>query len=395
MITFVSFFLTGLTAVLAVPTAVLFLEILVATLFPARVEAENEPSRERIAVLIPAHNEGEGLVPTLADIKDQLCPGDRLLVVVDNCTDDTADVATSAGAEITIRSDLTRIGKSYALDWGIDRLTEDPPAIVIVIDADCRLAPGTLDHLANACARSQRPVQSLYLMTAPDGPTINHQVAEFAWRVKNWVRPLGLRAMGFPCQLMGSGMAFPWDIIRSADLSSGFIVEDLKLGLELAATGHAPLFCPWAVVTSSFPSSVQGTKTQRQRWEQGHIGLILTKSPALLFSAATRGDKDSLALTVDLIVPPITLLALLLMAMVFVSAIATLANVSIYPLVISLVSALLMVAATILAWAKYGRDILPAKSFALIGRYCFGKLKLYRAVLYGQRVSRWIRTDRS
>ena len=40
MITFVSFFLTGLAAVLAVPTAVLFLEILVATLFPARPEAE-------------------------------------------------------------------------------------------------------------------------------------------------------------------------------------------------------------------------------------------------------------------------------------------------------------------------------------------------------------------
>ena len=102
-----------------------------------------------------------------------------------------------------------------------------------------------------------------------------------------------------------------------------------------------------------------------------------------------------MALALDLIVPPITLLALLLTAMVSFAAIATLAGASLYPLVISLISALLMVAATILAWAKYGHEILPPKSFALIGRYFLGKLNLYRAVLFGLRISRWIRTDRS
>jgi cellulose synthase/poly-beta-1,6-N-acetylglucosamine synthase-like glycosyltransferase len=316
-------------------------------------------------------------------------------VVADNCSDDTAKIAASLGAEVSIRNDLTRIGKGYALGWGVDHLTADPPAIVIVIDADCRITPGTIDRLADECTQSQRPVQSLYLMTAPAGSAINHQVAEFAWRVKNWVRPLGLSATGLPCQLMGTGMAFPWNIIRSADLSSGFIVEDLKLGLELATAGHPPIFCPSAVVTSTFPTSAQGTQTQRQRWEQGHIGLILTKSPALLFSAVRGWNKDLLALTLDLIVLPITLLALLLMAMVFLAAIATLANASLYPLAISLVSFLLMVAAIIAAWFKYGRDILPSMSFALMGWYCLGKLNLYRAVLLGFRNSRWIRTDRS
>jgi cellulose synthase/poly-beta-1,6-N-acetylglucosamine synthase-like glycosyltransferase len=238
-------------------------------------------------------------------------------------------------------------------------------------------------------------VQALYLMTAPAGPTINHQVAEFAWRLKNWVRPLGLKAMGLPCQLMGTGMAFPWPIIRSADLSSGFIVEDLKLGLELATAGHPPMFCPSAVVTSTFPTSAEGAETQRHRWEQGHIALILNKSPALLLSATRALNKDLLAQTLDLMVPPMSLLALLLTVMVFVAAIATLANVPLYPLAIGLVSSLLMAAATILAWFEHGRDILPAKSFALIGQYGLAKLKLYQAVLLGRRISRWIRTDRS
>ena len=114
-----------------------------------------------------------------------------------------------------------------------------------------------------------------------------------------------------------------------------------------------------------------------------------------MFSAVKGSNTDLLALPLDLMVLPITLLALLLMAMVFLAAIATLANASLYPLAISLVSFLLMVAAIIAAWFKYGRDILPSRSFALIGRYGLGKLNLYRAVLLGLRVSRWIRMDRS
>src|SRR5258708_24071501 len=142
------------------------------------------------------------------------------------------------------------------------------------------------------------------------------------------------------------------------------------------------MFCPSAVVTSTFPNSAQGAKTQRHRWEQGHIGLMLTKSPALLFSAARGWNKDLLALTLDLIVPPITLLALLLMAMVFVAAIAALANASLYPFAISLVSSLLMGAATFMACAKYRRGIFPPKSFALISQYFLGKLHLYPPTLF-------------
>ena len=396
MLTLLSLVVTVFALLLLVPTLVFVTEVFVGCFQSVRdivqIASQNDPL---VAVLIPAHNESAGIKFTIEDIKQQLGSRDRLVVVADNCTDDTAIVATALGAEVSIRNDTTKIGKGYALDWGIDHLTADPPDIVLVIDADCRLAPGAIDRLADACAQSQRPVQSLYLMTAPAGQTINHQVAEFAWRVKNWVRPLGLSAMALPCQLMGTGMAFPWHIIRSAELSSGFIVEDLKLGVELATAGHPPMFCPSAVVTSTFPNSAQGAKTQRHRWEQGHIGLMLTKSPALLFSAARGWNKDLLALTLDLIVPPITLLALLLTAMVFLAAIAALANASLYPLAISLVSALLMGAATILAWAKYGREILPPKSFALISEYFLGKLNLYQALLFGLRISRWIRTERT
>ena len=175
-------------------------------------------------VVVPAHNESRNLIPTLLDLKKQLKPTDGLIVVADNCSDDTAIVAAEAGAEVLTRNDPSKIGKGYALDWAIRALQDNPPDVVVFVDADCRVAEGTVDELVGACLRTSRPAQALNLMTAPANSEVNYQVAEFAWLVKNFVRPAGLLALGLPCQLMGTGMAFPWDVIRSADLASGEIV---------------------------------------------------------------------------------------------------------------------------------------------------------------------------
>jgi len=346
--------------------------------------------------LIPAHDEAKGILATLNDIKPQLRPTDRLLVVADNCTDDTAAIAASGGAEVTVRSDPLKIGKGYALDWGLTHLASTPPDVVIMIDADCSVTTGTIDRLGSVCEQAQRPVQSLYLMTAPAGPKINHQVAEFAWRVKNWVRPLGLSALGLPCQLMGSGMAFPWRIIRSVDLSSGFIVEDLKLGLDLASTGHAPIFCPSAVVTSAFPNSVDGAKAQRQRWEHGHLGLISTKAPTLLYAAFKQRNLNLLVLALDLLVPPLSLFGLILTTAVAGMGTATIVvGASSCAFIISLTCLIATLGATFIAWLNCGRDILPPSSFVLIAFHFAAKLRLYGAALAGHRISRWIRADRN
>ncbi len=94
----VSFLLAALAALLAIPVVVFFAEVMAAAIMPQ--PGSPAPSREdshgRIAVLVPAHNESAGLLPVLLDIKAQLRASDRLLVVADNCTDDTAAIATAA-----------------------------------------------------------------------------------------------------------------------------------------------------------------------------------------------------------------------------------------------------------------------------------------------------------
>jgi cellulose synthase/poly-beta-1,6-N-acetylglucosamine synthase-like glycosyltransferase len=385
-----------LAGFIAVLTFVFLVEVLAAALSPrsAPIPLSERSARPRVGVLVPAHNESLNLLPTLADIKAQLAPGDRLLVVADNCSDDTAAVAKSAGAEIVERKDLTKIGKGYALDSGIRHLSADPPSIIIVVDADCRLSRGALDQLMQTTAATNRPSQALYLMTAPHGSSINFQVAEFAWRVKNWMRPLGLRALNLPCQLVGTGMAFPWQLIRSANLATGHLVEDLKLGLDLAAAGYPPVFCPSAVVQSTFPQTLKGAASQRDRWEHGHLHLAFERAPALICKALVARNLGLLVLALDVSIPPVTLLGSLNGLVLVFAGFAALVGIPPAALYLSLMSFTGFLVATLLAWRSHGRDVLPARSLPLFASYIFAKLGLYLRLLRRGPVSRWIRTDR-
>ena len=396
MASFVSYLLLALAVLLAIPVTVLLIEILAALSLPQRqllLNLANE-TRQRVTVLVPAHNESAGILPTLEDIKIQMLAGDRLLVIADNCIDDTAAVAKATGAEVIERNDAKKRGKGHALDYGLKHVSLDPPAIVMIIDADCRLKSGAIDHLAKMCAKTKRPVQALDLMIAPKELSINFRVAEFAWRVKNWVRPLGLATLNLPCQLMGTGMAIPWSLIRSVNLASGSIVEDLKLGFDLALSGNPPLFCPSATVISYFPSSVDGAKTQRNRWEQGHIDLILTSVPRYIYHAVAKGNLGLLALALDLAVPPLSLLAILLAALFFVNLFAALFGFSSAALVITAICCVAFIIAMFASWLAYGRDILEPSSLISIASYIFAKLPLYRRSLSGRPTQSWTRTDR-
>jgi cellulose synthase/poly-beta-1,6-N-acetylglucosamine synthase-like glycosyltransferase len=393
--TIVSWVLAVAAGLLAIPTAILCVEIVASLVWRTQAAPSGSAVAGRIAVLVPAHNESTGITPTLEDIGRQLRPGDRLLVVADNCNDDTADVARLSGALVVERQDASRFGKGYALDRGLRCLESDPPDIVVMVDADCRLAKDAIPSLAGACSTAGRPVQALYLMNAPAGALVAHEVAAFAWRLKNWVRPLGLQNLGGPCQLTGTGMAFPWTAIRAIDLANGWIVEDLKLGLELAAAGHAPLFYPAALVTSEFAASGQAADDQRFRWEHGHIMTIFRLAPRFLFTAIAHRDARLLALTLDLLVPPLSLLTLLLTLLLAVTAAATLTGAGPAGFVIIGSCLLALVISVGFAWGKYGRDILPPREILSVPPYVLGKLGLYGQILLGRMTAQWIKTGRS
>ena len=394
MTTWLALLLMVIALPIALATLVLFVEVAAGVLAkPNFLPQGDNVRRPSIVVLVPAHNESRGLLPTLTDIALQLRRGDRLLVVADNCSDDTAEVAEAAGAEVVRRSDPERIGKSYALAFGLRHLQDNLPEVVIVVDADCRLDTDALDQLARTCISTDRPVQALYVMSAPEGSGIGRRVAEFAWRVKNSLRASGLAALGLPCQLMGSGMAFPRDVIGAANLATGHLAEDLHLGLQLAASGHPPLFCPTAVVRSEFPVSAEGAAAQRQRWEQGHLRILLTEALPFVGSAAVKRNWRLLALALDAAVPPLTLLGFVTVGLLLGSCMLALISGVMAPLMVSSATLVFFSGSLVLAWARCGSDLLPARTLITTVPYFVGKLPVYARMLAS--TTKWVRTDRS
>lgn len=384
------------SAALTVPTAVLLAQVLSAVL-PARIGRSDDVTstvpRPRVAVLVPAHDEAAGIAASLQTMLSQLAPGDRLIVVADNCSDDTGPIARAAGAEVIERSNPQQRGKGYALDYGIRFLETAPPEVVVIIDADCELHPGSLDRLARRCAQTNRPVQALDLMHAPEGAGLTTRIAAFAWVVKNHARPLGNHRLGLPCQLMGTGMAFPWELIRGAPLASGHIVEDMRLGLDLAAIGAAPLFCPEALVTSTFPVSAQGIAEQRARWEQGHVGVMWTEGPRALWRAIARRRPALALMVLDLGVPPLTMLVLLLVLLATVDALFGAFSGNHSPMWIAGISLSMLGLAVVLAWWRFGREIVSIGDLMRAPAYVLGKLPLYLGFLKREKRG-WVRARR-
>jgi cellulose synthase/poly-beta-1,6-N-acetylglucosamine synthase-like glycosyltransferase len=398
--------LIGLALLLWIPVGVLLAEVVLAVtgsrrgagsdaVPPEPTSAEQAPSQPRpcVAVLIPAHDEATTITPTLRAIVPQLKSTDRLLVVADNCSDETAAVARAEGAEAIERNDLTLRGKGYALSYGLRHLESGSPQVVIIIDADCHVAESAIDRLARECVRTGRPVQALYLVYAQNSSGPRARFAQFAQTLKNLVRASGLHRVGLPCQLAGSGMAFPWSCIRRSQFATGHIVEDLKLGLDLAWSGTPPRFCPQALVTSPFPSSDEGLRSQRTRWEHGHLSVIVSETPRLLLRALMKRDRALLAFALDLSVPPLSLL-LLLSVVLWLASLALYAGTDEpYPLELTSAAILALAASVLLSWARYGRDILSVGSIALAPLYVIWKIPVYVRFLVARQLE-WVRSKR-
>ena len=119
----INFILLLTVLMLMMPVSFLLLQILAAILLVKSAPVSQSPVfRPTIAVLMPAHNEALVIAQTLQSVLTQLTNQDQLLVVADNCSDDTAIIAKNLGANVLQRANLNQRGKGYALDYGIQHL---------------------------------------------------------------------------------------------------------------------------------------------------------------------------------------------------------------------------------------------------------------------------------
>jgi len=388
----VGYVVAAVAAILLIPALIFFLECLASLFLPSGGRVAR-PDGLLAAVLIPAHDEREGIEATVIEVRSQLRSSDRLIVIADNCTDDTADVARAAGAEVITRTEPDHRGKGYALAFGIDHLESDPPDVVIIVDADCRLTPGSVDALLERSTQTQRPVQADYVSRPAERSALS-MISALAMLVRNRVRPRGLRRVGLPCHLTGTGMAFPWKVIRVAPQLGANLVEDLAMGIELALLGHEPVLCIEAGMRSELPSGSRAAMQQRRRWEHGQMGTLVQYGPRLIRTGIRRGRPGLIALGADLIVPPLALLVGFLFLVLGAASVVVLAGGPVFPAGVAAIALALVGLGVAMGWARYGRKAVPFRYLLLVPLYVIWKIPLYVSFLFGRRERQWRRTER-
>lgn len=384
-------FLAWTAAILVlVPALVLALET-AASFLPRRRRIATAP-RPSVAVIVPAHNEGVHIKATLHDLRGALRAGDRLIVVADNCADDTAAIARDCGAEILVRDEPARRGKGFALQFAVDHLRASPPDCAAFFDADCRVAPTALERLAGLAAQSGRPVQALYLMSPPDNASPRAAVAAFAWIMINRVRMTGLSNLADVTRFTGAGLVAPWKAIADLDFAAGGITEDLALSFEMIRCGRPPLLAPDAEVASVFPESGAASVTQRARWEHGSLGALLRRAPAGLVRGLFAGDLRAVLFALDALIPPLVLFAALLAAAAVFAALM-IPNAGAGPFYAAALAFALYILSLGVAWLGYGRKVLPPAKLLGLGPFLLQKFKIYGQE--GRASSKtWTRTGR-
>jgi cellulose synthase/poly-beta-1,6-N-acetylglucosamine synthase-like glycosyltransferase len=385
--------LLALAIALTIPALLFCLEVLLSLLPFQRPLIPQWPLCARLAVLIPAHNEQSVIAKTLQTLGSTLPSCSRVIVVADNCSDSTQAIAEEHGAEVVQRTDNQRRGKGFALDAGIRHLSRNPPDVVVFLDADCRVAGDTVRLLAAAALSTKRPVQGLNLCDPDPRGSVLQKVSGLAFRFKNLVRTLGLVRLAGLSHLTGTGMALPWPLVAQSKLADGNVVEDMQLGIDLALAGHPPMFVPDARIDSPLPQERSAARTQRTRWEHGHLATLLCQSPRLVWLAVRYRRLDLVWLAIDLAVPPLSLLILALALSAIVSAVGWLLGASVMPLCIVASALLLVAAAVLLGWGRHCREQVPLSALVAAPFYAITKLPIYLSFVVS-RQKQWVRTER-
>lgn len=261
----------------------------------------------RFDVLVPAHDEEEGIAATVESLVRLEYPRDRfrVWVIADNCSDRTAERARVAGAQVLERRDPTRRGKGYALALGFERLLADGFAdAVVVVDADTLASPNLLDAFAARLAAGARAVQADYRVRNPDASWRTRLLA-VAFALVNTLRSLGRDRLGCSAGLKGNGMCFAAPVLREVPHDAFSIVEDLEYGIRLGEAGHRVRFAAEAWVLGEMPPGEEASRSQRRRWEEGRRALARARGWSLLRRGLTRGDRVRVELALDLLVPPL------------------------------------------------------------------------------------------
>lgn len=259
----------------------------------------------KIVALVPAHNEGKDIANTIQSLKAQSMPPSEIVVMCDNCTDNTAEIAASFDGVRVMHSVKNTGRKAGAMNQALATILPslEDEDLVLCMDADTVLHP---DLIRNATSH-------FALIPQLGAVSSNHLVHDHsnlmellqAMEYERDRRFIGRKGGKHGC-MTGMAALYLVKALRQVEAVHGTVydpsnwTEDWKLTIALKKLDWQ-MRRPQDCLASTVPvSTVKGLFTQRVRWARGYIqtlcqfgfdkytALSWIKQAGLLWSVLTR-----------------------------------------------------------------------------------------------------------
>ncbi|HRD67997.1 MAG TPA: glycosyltransferase family 2 protein [Candidatus Competibacter sp.] len=340
-----------------------------------------------LAIVVPAHNEAAGIAACIQSLR--ACDAGNgtfaVVVVADNCEDDTAARAEAAGARVLVRHDPGRRGKGYALDFAFRQLLHEPFDAFMVVDADTRVESNLLAEAQRWFQAGADAVQSRYGVDNP-GVSLRTRLMSVALQAFNVLRPRGREFWGVSVGLLGNGFGLSRATLEAVPYDAASVAEDLEYHIRLVQSGRRVRFMDATAVWSEMPSGERASRGQRARWEGGRFRMIREQTPVLLRGILAGRWREAEPLLELWLLPLAFHVLLLLLALLPPFA----------PSRLYALGGLALVGWHVLAAIRVGgggwRDV---QAVVAAPFYILWKLTLFKTLLHGARKdAAWVRTDR-
>jgi cellulose synthase/poly-beta-1,6-N-acetylglucosamine synthase-like glycosyltransferase len=355
---------------------------------PDRTDRESLKTINKLAIAIPAHNEAAVISQCVRSLAGCASPSNAetsIVVIADNCTDATADIARAVGARVLVRSDTERRGKGYALNFAFEILLAEQFDAVIVVDADTVADSNLLTETVRLFRAGADGVQARYAVLNPEA-SIRTRLMNVAFMAFNVLRPRARERMGLSAGILGNGFGLTRSTLEAVPYNAHSIVEDLEYHLHVVQAGKRIAFADRTCVRGEIPAGGLGASTQRARWEGGRLRVAIEQVPGLI-RGILAGRLALLEPLLDLLLLPLAFHATLLI----VTALLPFGPTRMYA-----IAALALLAFHVLAAIAVGGG--TSKDLAaLLGAPAYVAWKLAaspKTLKSAQALSPWVRTNR-
>lgn len=258
----------------------------------------------RIAVLVPAHNE-EILIGNLCKSLLKVdYPKEKyvIFIVADNCSDRTAQICLEYGVQVFQRYSPEDSGKGQALAWGLNKISLEEFDALFVIDADNYVDPSIFRELNCQLNKGETAIQC-YNSVGNRNDSLLTQLLYVSRTVGNLLYHEAKYRLGLSSYLMGNGLCFKTELLQRKGWTAFTFGEDWEYYAQLAEDNIKIGFAAKAKVFHQESRSLNQATSQRLRWSSGRFHIAKSYGIRLLVRGVRELNYQKFDASLALIFP--------------------------------------------------------------------------------------------